>query len=53
MDTYLYIARGEVYLVNTIYNMSLFSLSKPPEKVTLDTYLLDQQEVSSFESKKN
>ncbi|EGO2596461.1 hypothetical protein ACQUMI_001869 [Enterococcus faecalis] len=44
---------GEVYLVNTIYNMSLFSLSKPPEKVTLDTYLLDQQAVSYFEAGNN
>lgn len=45
--------KGEVYLVNTIYNMSLFSLSKPPEKVTLDTYLLDQQAVSYFEAGNN
>ncbi|WP_061412586.1 hypothetical protein, partial [Lactococcus sp. DD01] len=43
----------KVYLVNTIYNMSLFSLSKPPEKVTLEAYLLEQQEVAYFESGNN
>lgn len=45
--------KGKVYLVNTIYNRSLFSLSKSPEKVTLDAYLLDQQAVSYFEAGNN
>ncbi|MGX7048477.1 hypothetical protein [Pseudolactococcus piscium] len=38
-----------IYLVNTIYSKSLFSLPKAIEKVTLDAYLIDQQEASYFE----
>ena len=39
----------QVYLVDTIYSKSLFSLQKAIEKVTLDAYLIDQQEASYFE----
>ncbi|HHB0742380.1 TPA: hypothetical protein ACOAXA_002629 [Enterococcus faecalis] len=41
-----------MYLVNTI-DMSLFSLSKSPEQVVFDAYLLDQQAVSYFEAGNN
>lgn len=44
--------KEKVYLVNTI-DMSLFSLSKSPEQVFFDAYLLDQQAVSYFEAGNN
>lgn len=44
--------KEKVYLVNTI-DMSLFSLSKSPEQVVFDAYLLDQQAVSYFEAGNN
>ncbi len=41
--------KEKVYLVNTTYTNSLFNFSKKPEKVILDAYLLDQQDISYFE----